>query len=169
MLAAYRERRHTAPPSRRSWRRIPSNFTSTAQPSPMGIGPVRASIGATNRGSPSRDRTAASVREPRGVCDRHLQDLDEAPMKLTRDGRQTPACFCNRSQSGRRSANAEDSWCSSRLSLKSSPLVRAGDGGWIVRNGPVVDGGVTAGGPLSGPCGRELVAVKLGEVVGRHQ
>jgi hypothetical protein len=48
-----RERRHTARPSRRSWRRIPSNFTSTAQPPPTGTGPVRASIGATKSGSSS--------------------------------------------------------------------------------------------------------------------
>jgi hypothetical protein len=58
---------------------------------------------------------------------------------------------------------------SSRLSLKPSPVVRAGDGGWVVRNVLVVDGGVTAGGLFSGRCGGELVAVKLAEVVARHQ
>jgi hypothetical protein len=35
------------------WRRIPSNFTSTAQSPPAGTGPVRASIGATKRGMSS--------------------------------------------------------------------------------------------------------------------
>jgi hypothetical protein len=48
-------------------------------------------------------------------------------------------------------------------------VVRAGDGGCVVRNVPVVDGGVTAGGLFSGRCGGELVAVKLAEVVARHQ
>jgi hypothetical protein len=99
-----RERRHTARPSPRSWSRIPSNFTSNAQPPPTGSGPVRASIGATNRGSSSREGTAASVRWPAGVCDRRLRGLDEAPMEPTRDRPQKPACFRNPSQSGRRSA-----------------------------------------------------------------
>ena len=48
-----RDRRHTARPSRRSWRRIPSNFTSKAQPSPASTGAVCASMGATKRGSSS--------------------------------------------------------------------------------------------------------------------
>jgi hypothetical protein len=30
-------------------------------------------------------------------------------------------------------------------------------------------GGVTAAGPVLGPDGRELVAMELGQVVGRHQ
>ena len=42
-------------------------------------------------------------------------------------------------------------------------------GGCGVADGSVVSGGVTTTGAVSGPCGGDLVAVELGEVVGRHQ
>jgi hypothetical protein len=38
-----------------------------------------------------------------------------------------------------------------------------------VADGSVLTGGVTIAGALSGPCGSELVAVQLGEVVRCHQ
>jgi hypothetical protein len=42
-------------------------------------------------------------------------------------------------------------------------------GGCGVADGSVLIGGVTMGGPVSGPVGGDLVMVELGEVVGCHQ
>ena len=49
------------------------------------------------------------------------------------------------------------------------PILGGGAGGSAVGDVPAVCGGVTAEGPVSGPCGGELVTVNLGEVVRHHQ
>jgi hypothetical protein len=55
-----------------------------------------------------------------------------------------------------------------RLSLKFSPLVRAGDGGWVSGTWPWW-WRYDRRRAVLGRCGGELVAVELAEVVGRHQ
>lgn len=59
-----RDRTQRAWPSKRSWARIPSHFTSIAHASSLGATPVLASAGAMKRGSPSRVLTMGWQRTP---------------------------------------------------------------------------------------------------------
>lgn len=57
-----------------------------------------------------------------------------------------------------------------RLSRKGRNASRGGDaGGWVGVSVSAWSGGVAGWGLVSGPCGGELVAVELAEVLGHHQ